>query len=100
MFLIGRSLEYLYTCTATVFLFCFSPLVHFKIVLLVHFKIVVLNGFKWLGDVYNDSKGNDFLETKATRDLGHPPLMIAGMTPTTSLKGIKLVAAGTLAGWI
>lgn len=34
-----------------------------------------------------------------TRILGKPPIMIAGMTPTTSFDGIDLVAAATRAGY-
>ena len=34
-----------------------------------------------------------------TQRLGKPPVMIAGMTPTTSLNGINLVAAATTAGF-
>eukprot|EP00940_MAST-03C_sp_MAST-3C-sp2_P000932 g932.t1 len=39
------------------------------------------------------------LENRWTRELRMPPIMLAGMTPTTSLRGIDLVAAAANAGF-
>jgi len=39
------------------------------------------------------------METKWTRRLKMPCIMIAGMTPTTSLNGVNLVAAAANAGY-
>jgi len=38
--------------------------------------------------------------TRFTKVIGKPPLIMAGMTPTTSLNGIELVAACTSAGYL
>lgn len=39
------------------------------------------------------------IDTSFSRLLGRPPVMVAGMTPTTSLHGVPLVAACTNAGF-
>nr|CCA25392.1 FAS2_PENPA Fatty acid synthase subunit alpha putati [Albugo laibachii Nc14]CCA25465.1 fatty acid synthase alphasubunit putative [Albugo laibachii Nc14] len=43
--------------------------------------------------------GNQIVSNKFTRLLKKPPVMVAGMTPTTSLNGIDLVAAAQNAGF-
>ena len=43
--------------------------------------------------------GKCFLDTKYSRLIGKPPVLMPGMTPTTSFHGIDLVAACTNAGF-
>ena len=43
--------------------------------------------------------GMSFIDSKFTRLVGKPPVMMAGMTPTTSLNGLDLVAACSNAGF-
>ncbi len=45
------------------------------------------------------SDGQVVIDTLFARLLGRPPLLVAGMTPTTSLNGVPLVAAATNAGY-
>ena len=49
--------------------------------------------------VVQDSDGPLTVETKLTRLLNRPPLILAGMTPCTSLDGKELVAAVANAGY-
>mmetsp|Transcript_17053 Transcript_17053/g.37202 ORF Transcript_17053/g.37202 Transcript_17053/m.37202 type:complete len:3767 (-) Transcript_17053:37-11337(-) len=43
--------------------------------------------------------GKKIVETRFTRVIGKPPVMMSGMTPTTSFLGIDLVAASNNAGY-
>ncbi len=45
-------------------------------------------------------KGRTVISTRYSRLLGCPPIMVAGMTPTTSLNGLELVAAAANAGFL
>jgi len=65
---------------------------------------VVLLGRSWKHDfspriTVRASDSKKFLETRFTRMVGRPPVIMSGMTPTTSLLGIDLVAACSNAGF-
>lgn len=47
----------------------------------------------------SEGKGTVLMSTRYTKLTGRPPIMVAGMTPTTSVNGLELVAAASNAGY-